>query len=61
MIEPVKKVALAKITLARGRTAKLGCLIPTIGETVVGVTDPTGFYVCMVPFSGPYLYSVKLF
>jgi len=50
-----QKVILAKITLSQSRTPKLGCLIPSVGGTsVVGGTDPTGFYVFMVPFSGDY-------
>jgi hypothetical protein len=59
-----QKIALAKITLTRGRAAKLGLLIPCLGEAGgeavgPGPADPTGFNVFMVPFSGKTLFKVQ--
>jgi ATP-dependent DNA helicase 2 subunit 1 len=44
----LKKCVLVRVVLSRGKTPKLGCLIPTNGD---GQKVPQGFYLFMIPFA----------
>jgi ATP-dependent DNA helicase 2 subunit 1 len=48
----LKKVAIVKMVISRGRTPRLGCLIPTIDETI-GQNQklPEGFQLFKLPFA----------